>query len=322
MAKRWYLVLFFILVSTIFTLKAFAQVQSTDILLTINPVSPKSGEGVLATVSTHSTDLNKANISWSLNGKVAFAGVGKKDFSFAMGDIGTTTNLEVDIETSSGSFVNKQITLTPANMDLIWEAVNSYVPPFYKGKALATSQGIIKVVALSPNSGSGEIYSYKWKQDGTNLPDSSGYGKNYYVFQNSYLEPDNTIETVASNLIGNTVGASKITINYGKPIIDFYQKDSTLGTKWEHALVDGFTVNKDGETLIAEPYFFSPKDLSSSNLDFKWTLNGDQIETPSQKNELSIKPEAGTSGNTAIKIAINNVNTLFLSLEKTLNVNF
>jgi hypothetical protein len=71
-----------------------------------------------------------------------------------------------------------------------------------------------------------------------------------------------------------------------------------------------------------EPYFFSPKDITSSNLSFEWFLNGTKIETPEPKNVLSIKPEAGKSGSANIKVAINNVKTLFQSLEKKLSVNF
>ena len=74
--------------------------------------------------------------------------------------------------------------------------------------------------------------------------------------------------------------------------------------------------------MVVEPYFFSPKNINASELTFDWSLNGEKIQTPSPKNILSIKPEAGQSGSATIKIDINNINTLFQSLSKQISVSF
>ena len=315
------LILFSALIYVFFAFLSYAQTQSGDIVLSINPEYPQANADVTASLASYSTDLNRANISWSLNGQLAIQKVGQKTFSFRVGGIGTQTTIAVQIQASDGSFINKQIIITPADIDMLWEAENAYVPPFYAGKALITSEAMIKVVAV-PASNNGENYTYSWKQDDTNKPDSSGYGKNFYSFKNSFLEPSNTIEASVSDLYGSNIGAGKITLTMGIPKILFYEKDPTLGTRWEKALTDGITINSNGETLVAEPYFFTPRNLNSSDLDFKWSLGGSAIDTPSTPNELSIKPESGQSGTSTIALSINNIKTLFLSLNKTLNVNF
>jgi len=298
-----------------------AQTQTNDIVLTINPQYPQTNQDVTASLSSFSTDLNRANIAWSLNGQLSVQNVGQKTFSFKTGNTGTQTSISVQIQTSDGSFINKSLVVTPADIDMLWEATDSYVPPFYEGKALAPSEAMLRIVAM-PTSNTGENYSYTWKQDDNNEPDSSGYAKNSYSFKNSYLEPNNTIEASVSDLYGSSIGDGKITVTMGTPKILFYEKDLNLGTKWEESLTDGFTINPNGETIVAEPYFFTPKNLNSNDLSFKWSLGGSAITTPSTPNELSIKPESGQSGSSTIDLSIDNVKTLFLSLDKTLNVNF
>jgi len=244
-----------------------------------------------------------------------------------MGNLGSPTTLSATIETIDGQSLLKTITITPADVDMLWEAYDAYVPPFYKGKALAPSQGQFKVVAMSNLvNQSGKVnmnnLSYVWKKDDKVQSNSSGWGKSSFIFQNSYLDRDNTVEVKVSDISGNTNASGRITLNTTNPKILFYKNDPQLGIKWETALSNGFTINSDGEILVVEPYFFSPKNINAPELTFDWFLNGAKISTPNPKNILSIKPEAGQSGSATIKIGINNVNTLFQSLSKQLQVSF
>ncbi len=322
MSKKSFILFFvLILLGAFFALKTNAQVESTDIVLNINPAYPKAGESVTASLSTYTTDLNNARISWILDNQTMLEGVGKTSFSFKVGNSGFQTNLEAKIETVDGSTLDKKIIISPSDIDLLWEADNTYAPPFYKGKTLASIEGKIKVVAI-PSTQNLLGYSYQWRQDDKGKPDSSGYQKNFYIYQNSYLEDNNKVGVTVSDLLGNNIGLGQITITPGNPKIIFYEKDQNLGTKWENALTDGYTLNKNGDTIVAEPYFFSSQDLNSGNLTFNWSLNGEDTLIPNQKNILSIKPEDNKSGTAVVKVVINNTRTLFQSLDKEINVNF
>ena len=61
-----------------------AQVQNTDVLLTINPEHPRSNEQVKATVSSASANISKSKVIWTLDGNLGIEGVGKKDFTFKL----------------------------------------------------------------------------------------------------------------------------------------------------------------------------------------------------------------------------------------------
>lgn len=306
---------------------AYAQVQSTDVILKITPENPVPNQNVTATLSSHVADLDKANISWSVNNEEKSNGIGKKSFSFSVGGVGYPVVLSVMINTLDGQNVSKTMTILPADIDILWEAYDVYTPPFYKGKALVPSQGKFKVVAM-PNleNQNGKInennLSYAWKKDGTVQSGSSGWGKNFFIFQNSYLDKGNVIEVKASDISGDVNASGKTNLKTTNPKILFYENDPSFGIKWENALNNGFVVDPNGKIIIAEPYFFSPENISSSDLTFDWSINGNKISTPDPKNVLSIKPESGQSGSATIKVDINNINTLFQSMNKQLNVQF
>ncbi|MFA6586128.1 MAG: hypothetical protein WCS86_03130 [Candidatus Paceibacterota bacterium] len=322
-----YSIIAFILIFTFFGFFTNAQVRNTDIILSISPEYPTPNQNVTATLGSHTVDLDKANITWSAGNQQMNSGIGKKSFSFKMENLGTPLTLSATIDTIDGQSLSKTMTITGADVDILWEAYDAYTPPFYKGKALAPSQGMFKIVAI-PNliNQSGKVninnLSYAWMKDGKVQSDSSGWGKNSFIFQNSYLDKNNVIKVTASDITGGINASRKITILTSNPKILFYKNDPTLGIRWEESLKDGFTIDTNGETIVAEPYFFSPKNINSSNLTFDWSLNGGGIQTPDPKNVLSIKPDSGQTGSAMIKVVINNVNTLFQSMEKQIQVSF
>ena len=320
--KKWFIVL---CLSFLFTGSVHAQVSDNDILISISPKFPNPNENVTATINSYSTDLNKSYITWTVNGKDIISNIGKKTFSFTMGGVGTNVNLSVTVETVSGNTITKMIDIVTSQMDMLWEAVDSYAPPFYKGKTFVSKEGEFKVVAMpyvSNQSGKVNLndLSYLWTKDGAGQSNSSGWGKNSYIFKNTYLDRNNTIEVETSNIYGSQNASSKIILTPTNPEIVFYKNDPRFGINYENALDNNFSIEKEGSSIVATPYFFSPRDLN--NLSFNWFLNDKKIETPTIKNFLSIKPESGQSGSGKIKINIKNDNTFYQDITKEITVRF
>lgn len=310
-----------------FGLIAYAQVRNTDIVLSISPEFPSPNQSMTATLGSFSTDLDKAYISWSVNNQATSGGVGKKTFYFTTGDLGSSVNLSVTINTVDGQSIQKTMSIASNDVDMLWEASDSYTPPFYRGKTLGGKQGTFKVVAI-PNivNQGGKVnsanLSYVWTKDDNIQPDSSGWGKNYFIFQNSYLDKSNTIEVKISDITGNINTSSSVELKPIIPKIVFYKNDPLFGIQWNKEVNNGYRIDQSGETLVAEPYFFSPKNISSSDLSFSWFINGGQVQTSNVKNVLSVKPDAGQSGNAVIKVMVSNVKTLFQDVTKEVNVRF
>ena len=327
--KTGVLKIFILSVICIYTftgIHTFAQLNNTDVTLLLSPENPKPNEEVKATLNSYVFDLNKSNISWLVNNQLISIGIGKKSFSFNVGEFGTQTNLSVVVDTIDGQSVRKSILLTASDVDILWEAVDSFKPPFYKGKTLVSKEGSFKMVAIptigtqlnkiNPNN-----LSYTWEQNGEGRPSSSGWGKTSFSFKNSYLDPSDTITVKVSDISGNLQAKDSLTVSGITPKIVIYKKDPVFGIMFNQEVKNGITLDKNGEDFIAIPYFFSSKNLSSDKVKITWTLGERQLDNL-QKNELRIKPEEGKNGSAKIKIVISNIKTLFQEASKEINVNF
>ncbi len=310
-----------------FTGNAYAQLSGTDVTLSINPENPTPGQEVSATLTSYVFDLNKSNVTWSVNGQMTSIGIGKNKFSFRVGALGTQTTLEVSIETADGQTIRKNIALTTTDIDMLWEAADSYRPPFYKGKTLVGKEGSFKVVAVPSINVQNQTIdpdnlSYVWQKNDEGAPNASGWGKTFFTFKNSYLDPTDEIKVKVTDLTGKINTEGVVRLQGVDPKIVFYRNDPVLGINFNKAIPNGFTLKKEGETIMGLPYFFSPKKLNSNNVDIKWTLGERELNTNNPKNEISVKPEEGKTGSAKIKMFITNKKTLFQETEKEINVNF
>lgn len=300
--------------------------SSVDILVNVAPENPAPGENVNITLKSYVDNLDIVSISWSVNGKNVSSGIGKKSFSLNAPTAGGETNVVATVSLQSG-VTDTKIVIRPSVMVLLTQAMDSYVPPFYKGKALPSPDSLVKVVALPEiKSGSNLInpknLTYVWKKDYTNNQDGSGYGKSTFTFVNDYLENSNNIGVTAGTTDQKFSSTSSINIGMKEPKIIFYKNDTKLGTIWEQALTDGYKIIDD-EIIEAAPYFISPKDIRVPILTWDWFLNDQTVNALIyRKNTLPLKAQAGASGTSKIRLEINNVDKIFESIVKEINVNF
>jgi hypothetical protein len=157
------------------------QIQDEDISVEVTPGNPEPYEDVTINLTSYSTDLNKAIITWRNESSVVLYGIGKKSYTFKTDAVGTSNIFTIEITPAEGtSTIIKKIAINPSEVEIMWESADGYTPPFYRGKALTVSGGLIRAVAI-PNtdaikSGIGSI-SYTWQNAGDAVLDSSGYNK-------------------------------------------------------------------------------------------------------------------------------------------------
>ena len=125
-------------------------------------------------------------------------------------------------------------------MVLLWQANDSYVPPFYRGKALATPDSEIKVVAMTDSKN----MTYAWKKDYSNDQEASGYGKNFFLYTNDYLEGSNNVSVVASTLDQKYSNEASIEVGTTEPKILFYKNDNSLGTTLQKTLTNPYKIQQ------------------------------------------------------------------------------
>jgi hypothetical protein len=315
----------FIILGTILPFKAKAS-SPDDISVAISPENPAPNDNTTITLSSYTDDLNSVMISWSVNGKKTSSGIGQKTFSINAPALGKKITVVATISLFDGD-LNETAVIEPVIMTMLWQTDDSYVPPFYKGKAMPSPDSEIKVVAIPEiKSGSGFIdpnkMTYDWQLDETSDENNSGYGKNSYIYTSDYLDGSNNVSVTATTLDQKTSTEGSLDVTTTTPKIEFYQDDPTLGTIWEHALSDGTQITAD-EIVQAAPYFIAPKDLNIPFLTFTWSINGDQIDVPTySKNLMPLTIQTGTSGSSKIGLEVDNVHSLVDTASKEINVNF
>lgn len=322
------LVLFFLLMVFGFSYSfvVFAAKESTSIIMHMIPANPAPNEEVDLTVKSYAEDLDGVLITWYVNGKIISSGVGQKSFKTITPPIGSESTVVANFAFPN---VENQVTLVikPTVMVLLWEAIDSYVPPFYKGKALASPDSFVKVVAMPEIDINGTMVDpkkmvYYWEKNFGNEENSSGYGKNSMTFKNDFLENSDNIGVVVNTTDQKYSSSGRIDIGMTNPTLSFYKKDTNLGILWEKVLEENHKIIND-ETIVAEPYYISPKDIRKPNLVFSWFIDDFIINRRSyKKNYLPLKVEEGSLGTSQIKLEIESTDKIFQSVEKSINVEF
>lgn len=300
--------------------------SSSSILVNIMPPNPSPYEDVAISLNSYANDLDSVLINWSVNGKSVLSGIGRKLFSLKAPAAGAETIVTAIIALPAGNIETRMI-IRPSVMVLLWQANDSYVPPFYKGKALPSADSEIKVVAMPEvKISSGLIdpknMTYAWKKDYTNDQGASGYGKNFFLYTNDYLEDSNSISVVASTVDQKYSSQASIAIGTAQPKILFYKNDNSLGTIWEKILANPHKIQGD-ETVVAIPYFISPKEIQNPRLIWNWFINDIIVNVLGfKKNLLPLKVQAGTSGISKLKLEIENRDKIFQTTSKEINIEF
>ncbi len=301
-----------------------SQALNNELGVDIVPDFPKPNETVSVDLTLFTGDLNSADITWYQNGKIALSGKGETRYSFQTGSSGTETKIEIRIKLLNGASFSKTITISPAGVDLVWEA-DSYVPPFYKGKALHPMQGILKIVALPEFVSKGARASpsnliYKWSNDVATYQSQSGYGKNVLILKGSLLGKSENVKVLVTNPANNMSARGSINIDPIDPEIVFYQNDSYYGYIFDSAVSGAFKLSGDEVQVLAAPYYFTKE--KAGGLTYEWRLNNQAVpELAGSRTAIFKKPEGGV-GSSAVNLQVTNVRKILQQAENSLTINF
>jgi len=298
-------------------------VQDSDITVETVPENPAPYQDVQINLSSFATDLNSSMIEWYSGNKVILAGYGKTSYSFKAQGPNTSTSIQVVI-TPSGSttHITKSIAINPTEIDILWEGLDAYTPPFYRGKSFPSSEGLIRAVAI-PNSntiksGKGNIV-YNWRNGDSAAQSASGFNKDSYIFANNELNKKESISVTASSVDGKYRATEDADIPIVSPEMYFYEKSPTEGILYNKALSDDTFVSADEYSVVAAPYFLSLKG-NESKYTYAWKINDADIDTPSKKIELTIRPSS-RGGYATIDLSMENLSSLFQKVSKRLKLN-
>jgi len=153
-------------------------VQPLTIVAT--PSSPSPGQTVTIEAQTPTFDPNRATFNWTIDGisKSDISGIGKKTFTFVAGPVGSVTRVSVRIFPADAASVSGSLTIYTTDLALTWTA-QTYIPKWYKGKALAVPNSRIRIAAIPTFIIGGTTLSpdrliYTWSIDGNRVLKGAG----------------------------------------------------------------------------------------------------------------------------------------------------
>ena len=216
-------------------------------------------------------------------------------------------------------------TITFNGIDMLWET-NTYIPYYYKGKAIITPLSEIKIAAMPHIFYAGRRLSnseliFEWYLNNSRMEEYSGKGRDYLIFKSSILSNEKSHAKVwVSNISGTFKKEGVIVIPNSKkrPEILVYQYDPSQKELSQKAISSVQIASGDTAEFIAEPYFIPME--GSENIIYQWMINGKRLRDENPPNILTISSHPGSriSAFADINVKFNN---LLESVKKSFFIN-
>ena len=310
------------------SLPGVTSAKIEQMVLKISPTSPGPGQTVTAEVTSTAVDLSRSSITWTLNEKpITTSGSATKISITAPPTVGAKTSITATARTNDGQTITREQTFSTAALDLLWEA-ESYTPPFYKGKKLPAAGSSITVTVLPDlydKSGSklppNELV-YTWKQGSLVVSGVSGRGRSTATFPGPefYKSFDVIVEVSSTDQSVNALG--RLTLEPVSPMTLLYESHPTLGIRFERTLT-GTVELPGGEIVVsAQPFFFGSEMPSDDNIRYIWSLNGAEVQNPSDDGSTIVFRAEGEGGRAEIGLSTEHLTKVFQQAQKSLSINF
>jgi hypothetical protein len=296
-----------------------------QVSIEINPSVPGANEFVEVFITSYLTDLNKANITWYVNGSVLENGPGVRRINFKTGDLGQTTNVRFVAQKFGGGVIEKSFSVTPAEVNIVYESITN-TPPFYKGRSIATTESLLKFAAI-PNFvdsrgnliPSSQIY-FEWSINGTVNLSGSGIGKDYYIYDPSIILRPIQVQVIASP-INSTAKARVIeNVTLNRPFNLVYEKNPVFGTIYEQAVNENFLLNRKEVEFEVVPYFFSTDIFDFGKI--TWSVNGQNSEVGNNSPSIVFRRADENPGSVRIGVDVTHNEKIIQSDKFDFNLNY
>lgn len=310
--------LVYVLLLTLLPITAIhAQTIAPSLFLSIQPSNPLPGQPVTITAGSTDFNINESSILWKANNKTVESGVGITSITVTAPEAGNTGVITATVNTTGFDTITATTILRPAMIDLIWEAADSYTPPFYKGKALPSTNGLIKVSAI-PASNAPRSMTYTWSKDDVILGSQSGFNKATYTFRNNELNRQDKIGVTGTN--GNFSAFTSKIIPIENPYYVAYKKESGF-IDYANGSSNNLSTNQAGVIIRLEPFFFSENNKNPQALSYSIQEDGMDITNTAKPNELSLTSNS-RRGTSTIQVGISSPLYMFQRISRSLSVIF
>lgn len=305
----------------VFAFFANSQIIPDPLSLVASPSAPSAGEKVTVLASTPTIDKEATIFSWTVDGKSRpdLSGQGKYVITLAAGSVGSAISVRVDISGSRGETGSAALSIPTADLALVWFA-ETYVPRWYKGKALPTQSSTVNIVAISNIKNlQAENLIYRWSlDDEDNI--LAGAGKQIFRIQLSDLPKATHHIRVKVEDASKTISKEgELFIISTSPRVAIYPLTPLGGI--EHRSAPAFFSSSVRGQLdfTAEPFFFSVS--AKKELSYQWSIaGGEAVGTAEAPYILSLNTGDSPVGVAPISVSIKPLEQFISTVSKTLTL--
>ena len=310
-------------------LPAFAQldayVSQTAISISISPEHPAPGNTVR--VEAHSTlfDLAASDVIWYVSGRVVAEGAGLSSTNVTAGAAGSETSVRAIASQAGIGSASAEAVIRPVEMDLLWES-DSYVPPFYRGRALPSEGASVRLQAIPRfRDASGALVApsdiiFTWKKNDSVVQSASGLGKSSAILDGPVLFGTDVFSVDAKTTDGTFTASASAQISSTEPLLLLYEDHPLYGMMYHRAISGQTSISEVEAAFAATPYFAPLQNLGG--LKYAWQVNGQSVAgSATHPNELTINA-TGSSGQALLTLALTHATNYFLSAAGSWNILF
>lgn len=249
---------------------------SGPISLYMTPDAPGPETPTVVTIESYAVDVRASYIIWTINGTKVAEGSGVVRHAFTTPGVGEEVTIEAKILTPKGKVFRETLVFRPSTVDILWQA-DTYVPPFYKGKALPSHKSNIITFAIPEFPGvDPKKVHYRWSVDRTTYV-GIGTGVTSAKILATWEKSPTNLAVEAKSPDGLYRATHRVSPVSVRPEIYFYEDSPLSGTRFGRALSGSISVDAPEYTLTAAPYFFSRTNRLLGHLVFEWYIDNRRV---------------------------------------------
>lgn len=293
--------------------------QNTDIYISSDPPFPTPFTETTLSLDDYSQSSLGATITWYIDGVEQKNVRNEHSIQVESGDLGEKQVVTARLSRNGIAVASATYTIQPITITIILEA-NTYVPSFYKGRALPSADSVIRAIALvNDNSNTAqESYSYKWRLNETVFYDGPVKGRNTAVFSVPHFG-DGKLSLEVYDTLGKVIGEEQVTIKTVQPIFHFYEESPLRGLSGK-AITSTLPLIGDETTVRAEPYYLNTQSIVANVVDFVWKLNN-KVVTTDVRNAITLGRQ-GNAGNAQVTAEVSTKERVPQRIQDSFKVTF
>ncbi len=265
--------------------------------LALEPAFPSPNSDVTVSLDAYSLDTTGATISWYHDGVEMTQFKNARSAVMRVGSIGKKSVVSASIKLVNTPAFTLRKEITPTAVDIVIEA-STYVPSFYRGRALPGEESRVRVIAIPHVGGTDpQTLTYRWEQNGSVLLGGPIRGRQGVELTVSRYYGGYVGVTIF-DANGKTIAQKNITFDSKSPELHFYEENPLRGLS-ERALTGSFTLIGEETTVHGEPYFMNAK-LMSGITTYGWTINGSKAANGNPDPHIITLRKTGGAGSARV----------------------